>query len=83
MKVSFCPNCKVSPNITATEVRCPKCGKVSRGVDLTDTVSKWNNGETEAKKTVEVKAEAKVAEVKDEKVVEERPKRRRKAKRGE
>ena len=78
MKVSFCPNCKVSPNITATEVRCPKCGKVSRGVDLTDTVSKWNNGETEAKKPAKAEeVEAKVQEV------EERPKRRRKAKRSE
>lgn len=45
MKVSFCPNCRISPDITATEVKCPKCGKTAKGENLTETVTKWNNGE--------------------------------------
>lgn len=45
MKVSLCPNCKVSPNITAEMVKCPKCGRLSKGENLTDTVTKWNENE--------------------------------------
>ena len=43
MKVIVCPKCRISPDITATEIKCPKCGRTSAGVDLTDTVTKWDN----------------------------------------
>lgn len=66
MKVSLCPNCKVSPNITAEMVKCPKCGRLSKGENLTDTVTKWNNGE------VSVEEETR------EETREETPRRRRK-----
>ena len=45
MKVLFCPNCRISPEITANEVKCPKCGKIAKGNDLNETVTKWNAGE--------------------------------------
>ena len=53
MKVSLCPNCKVSPNITAEMVKCPKCGRLSKGETLTDTVTKWNDGDVTDGKSIE------------------------------
>ena len=53
MKVSLCPNCKVSPNITAEMVKCPKCGRLSKGENLTDTVTKWNDGDVTDGKSIE------------------------------
>lgn len=44
MKVSFCPNCRISPDITAELVKCPKCGKTAKGNSLTETVTNWNEG---------------------------------------
>ena len=45
MKVIICPKCRISPEITTTEIKCPKCGRKSIGVDLSDTVTKWNKEE--------------------------------------
>lgn len=45
MKVLNCPICRITPEITATEIKCPKCGKTAKGYHLNDTVSKWNGGE--------------------------------------
>lgn len=44
MKVVNCPVCHVTPQITATEFRCPKCGKVAKGATLPETVKNWNDG---------------------------------------
>lgn len=82
MKVSFCPNCRISPDITTEEVKCPKCGKTAKGKDLTETVTRWNNGEF----STITKVKPVVEEV--EKVEEEIPERKarkapRKVKRSE
>lgn len=45
MKVTVCPKCGITPDITKTELKCPKCGRTAIGKDLNDTVTKWNNGE--------------------------------------
>ena len=47
MKVSLCPKCNVTPQISSTELKCPKCGRTVTGVDLTDTVERWNSGKVE------------------------------------
>lgn len=79
MKVSFCPNCRLSPSITINEIKCPKCGKYSVGGDLTETVTNWNNGVYET----ETKVKMVVEEVeKPEKVAEKAPKTEKSAKRG-
>lgn len=44
MKVFNCPVCKVIPTITATEIKCPKCGKTAKGLNLPDTVKNWDDG---------------------------------------
>lgn len=74
MKVLFCPSCLISPNITATEVKCPKCGKTANGENLTETVTRWNDREYSAK--TEPKAEPKVEETVEKRM--ETPRRRRK-----
>lgn len=66
MKVTVCPICRVTPDFTNTEVKCPKCGRRSVGKDLTETLTKWNNGVVETAKAEEpVKKDVK-PEVKDE-----------------
>lgn len=42
MKVFLCPKCKVNPEITPTEIKCPRCGKTATGNNLLETVEKWN-----------------------------------------
>ena len=60
MKVTVCPICRVTPDFTNTEVKCPKCGRRSVGKDLTETLTKWNNGVVETAKAEEpVKEEVK------------------------
>lgn len=44
MKVVNCPVCHVTPEITATEIRCPKCGKAAKGATLPETVKNWDEG---------------------------------------
>lgn len=69
MKVTVCPVCRITPNFTSTEVKCPKCGRRAVGGDLTETLTKWNNGVVEAAKAEkeEVKEEIK-PDVTDEEV---------------
>ena len=64
MKVTVCPNCRITPEITNTMLRCPKCGRTATGATLNETVTKWNAGE------VTVKNEAK-AVIKDEEAPKE------------
>ena len=65
MKVFNCPTCKVIPTITATEIKCPKCGKTAKGLNLPDTVKNWDEGKYSTKTVVKVVAEEKPAK-KDE-----------------
>lgn len=44
MKVVNCPVCHITPQITATEIHCPKCGKAAKGATLPETVKNWNDG---------------------------------------
>lgn len=44
MKVTICPICRLTPELTAKEVKCPKCGRVAYGNDLMETLDKWNRG---------------------------------------
>ena len=74
MKVTVCPICRVTPDFTNTEVKCPKCGRRAVGKDLTETLTKWNNGVVETAKAEEpVKEEVKPVkkEVKPEVKAEE------------
>lgn len=50
MKVTVCPVCRITPDFTSTEVKCPKCGRRAVGGDLTETLTKWNDGVVEAAK---------------------------------
>lgn len=59
MKVTICPSCRITPEITSTMLKCPKCGRTATGETLNETVTKWNAGE------VTVRNEAK-AVIKDE-----------------
>lgn len=55
MKVTVCPICRVTPEITNTKLTCPKCGRTAVGEYLEDTVTKWNAGiVTNGKATKEV-----------------------------
>lgn len=63
MKVSLCPKCNVTPQISSTELKCPKCGRKVTGKDLTDTVEKWNKGEVEPSVTTEEVAESFIEDV--------------------
>lgn len=55
MKVLSCPKCKVSPIITQTEFKCPKCGNTAKGSNLAECVSNWNSERfTAPAKTVQV-----------------------------
>ena len=45
MKVSLCSKCRITPEITPTMLKCPKCGRSASGKDLAETVAKWNNEE--------------------------------------
>ena len=44
MKVTVCPNCRITPEITNTMLKCPKCGRTATGETLNETVTKWNAG---------------------------------------
>lgn len=82
MKVSFCPNCRLSPSITINEIKCPKCGKYSVGNDLTETVTNWNNGVYETETKVKMVVEEVEKPEKEEKVAEKAPKTEKSAKKG-
>lgn len=56
MKVTVCPVCRITPDFTSTEVKCPKCGRRTVGGDLTETLTKWNNGVVEAAKPEKIKS---------------------------
>lgn len=64
MKVTICPNCRITPDITNTMLKCPKCGRTAVGEKLNDTVTNWNDG-----KVTEGKAPKVV--IKDEEVLKE------------
>lgn len=68
MKVTVCPICRVTPEITNTKLTCPKCGRTAVGEYLEDTVTRWNAGiVTNEKVTKEViKDEAPEVEPKEE-----------------
>lgn len=60
MKVTVCPVCRITPDFSATEAKCPKCGRRAVGKDLTETLTRWNSGIVEAKAVKEeVKEEEK------------------------
>ena len=75
MKVTVCPNCRITPEITNTMLKCPKCGRTATGNSLNETVSKWNAGEvtTEKTKAAIKDEEAPKEEIREE--IEEEPKR--------
>lgn len=50
MKVTVCPNCRITPEITNTMLKCPKCGRMATGGALNETVTKWNAGEVTSEK---------------------------------
>ena len=52
MKVEICPICRITPEISIKEVKCPKCGRSSVGEDFTDTINKWNNRDYSAAGTM-------------------------------
>ena len=77
MKVSLCSQCRITPEITPTMLKCPKCGRMACGKDLAETVEKWNNGdfsESGKKAKVVIKdEELKAEKVEETPVVEEKP----------
>ena len=58
MKVTVCPICRVTPEITNTKLTCPKCGRTAVGEYLEDTVTKWNAGIVTTTVTTEKVTEA-------------------------
>ena len=46
MKVTICPICRLTPELSAKVVKCPKCGRSAFGDSLTETLTNWNNGLT-------------------------------------
>ena len=46
MKVTICPICRLTPELTPKKVKCPKCGRTAFGDSLTETLTNWNNGLT-------------------------------------
>ena len=70
MKVTVCPICRVTPEITNTKLTCPKCGRTAVGEYLEDTVTRWNagivtNGKV-TKEVIEEPEEPKEDEIKEE-----------------
>lgn len=75
MKVTVCPICRVTPEITNTKLTCPKCGRTAVGEYLEDTVTKWNAGIVTNGKVTEAVIEDEEApkeEIEDE--IKEEPK---------
>ena len=75
MKVTVCPICRVTPEITNTKLTCPKCGRTAVGKYLEDTVTKWNAGIVTNGKVTEAVIEDEEApkeEIEDE--IKEEPK---------
>lgn len=75
MKVTVCPICRVTPEITNTKLTCPKCGRTAVGKYLEDTVTKWNAGIVTNGKVTEAvieEEEAPKEEIEDE--IKEEPK---------
>ena len=76
MKVTVCPNCRITPEITNTMLKCPKCGRTATGETLNETVTKWNAGEVTSEKVTKAvikDEEAPKEEIREE--IEEAPKR--------
>lgn len=69
MKVTVCPNCRITPEITNTMLKCPKCGRMAVGNSLNETVTKWNAGEVTSEKVT--KAVIKDEEAPKEEIREE------------
>jgi len=69
MKVTICPNCRITPEITNTMLKCPKCGRTATGGTLNETVTKWNAGEVTTEKVT--KAVIKDEEAPKEEIKEE------------
>ena len=67
MKVTVCPVCRITPDFSATEAKCPKCGRRAVGKDLTETLTRWNSG------IVEIKAVKEEVKPVKEEVKEEKP----------
>ena len=66
MKVTVCPICRITPDITNTEIKCPKCGRMATDKDLNETVTNWNNG-------VVTEGKAPKVVIKDEDAIKEEP----------
>ena len=80
MKVTVCPKCRITPEITNTMLRCPKCDRMAVGNSLNETVIKWNTGEVTVKnvtKAVIKDEEAPKEEIREEieDEIKEEPKR--------
>lgn len=78
MKVSFCPNCRISPDITAELVKCPKCGKTAKGNSLTETVTNWNEGKYSTATVIKAVVEEKPVEDQPVETEKAKPKKRKK-----
>ena len=57
MKVTVCPKCKLTPEIDPKKIKCPKCGRFSVGESLTESLTKWNNGDVTDGKSIKAKDE--------------------------
>lgn len=57
MKVTICPKCKLTPEIDPKKIKCPKCGRFSVGENLTESLTKWNNGDVTDGKSIKAKDE--------------------------
>lgn len=71
MKVTVCPICRVTPEITNTKLTCPKCGRTAVGKYLEDTVTKWNAGIVTNGKVTEAVIEDEAPEVEPKEEIED------------
>ena len=52
MKVTVCPKCNLTPEISPERIVCTKCGRFSVGENLKESLTKWNNGDVTNGKSI-------------------------------
>jgi len=74
MKVTVCPKCNLTPEISPERIICTKCGRFSVGENLKESLTKWNNGDVTDGKPIKTKdKEVAKSFIEDESVEDQLP----------